>query len=96
MAGDEARANGIALHAVGIGADPLNTMMVAVAGDGDHYHVAPDAEDIARIFRELSFLPPPCGGGLFWPAPSMSSPGPASAAAALADLEDAVMIGRMR
>ncbi|MBK6770392.1 MAG: VWA domain-containing protein [Ardenticatenales bacterium] len=95
-AGDEARANGIALHVVGIGADPLNTMMVAVAGDSDHYHVAPDAEDIARIFRELSFLPPPCGGGLFWPATSMSSPWPASAVFALADVEDAAMIGHMR
>ncbi|MFN8423518.1 MAG: vWA domain-containing protein [Anaerolineae bacterium] len=69
-AGDEARTHGIALHVVGIGADPSNTMMIAVAGDSEYYHVAPDAEDIARIFDDLSFLPPPCGGATFWPRAS--------------------------
>ncbi len=77
-AGDEARTHGIGLHVIGIGADPANTMMMAVAGDGEHYHVAPDAEDLARIFDDLSFLPPPCPGA-FWPVSPAGSPFPSSA-----------------
>lgn len=84
-AGDRARSLGIAVHVVGIGADPVNPMMMAVAGDSEHYHVAPDAEDIARIFDDLRFLPPPCPGD-YWPAPAVRLPFPTSPIAPMAPI----------
>ncbi|MEO8083260.1 MAG: vWA domain-containing protein [Ardenticatenales bacterium] len=72
-AAQTARAAGIVVDAIGVGDDVDPGLLRAVAGDPARYHAAPDAEDIATIFADLRFIPPPCGGATFWP----SAPQPA-------------------
>lgn len=62
------RAMGVVVDAVAWdGPDADLALMAAVAGDVARLHVAPDAEGLADIFRGLDWVPPPCGGAVFWP-----------------------------
>jgi Mg-chelatase subunit ChlD len=70
-AGAEARAAGLTIYAVGLGADVNPTLMRQVAGDPSRYYPAPDAEDLEGVYRTLAReIPCPSGRhdwGQDWP-----------------------------
>lgn len=62
-----AKAEGIAIDAVGLGVDLDRDLLTGLASAPTHYFEAPDAEDLAEMFAFLAWRPPPCGGAKYWP-----------------------------
>ena len=50
---DNARAAGVTLYTIGLGADVDAALLREVAGDAERALVAPDADDLAAIFDAL-------------------------------------------
>jgi hypothetical protein len=67
-AAEEARSAGIVVDVVGLGADLDRELLLTLAGSPDHYHEAPDAEDLLELFADLAWRPQQCGGREYWPA----------------------------
>jgi len=53
-AADRARAAGVAVFTIGLGADVDGALLARVAGDPIRYAFAPDAGDLERIYRQLA------------------------------------------
>jgi hypothetical protein len=66
-AADAARASGIQIDTIGLGSDVDASLLRQMAGTPERYHEAPDAEDLAAIFADLAWRPPPCVGDPLWP-----------------------------
>lgn len=66
-AAESARALGIRIDTIGLGADLDPGLLRAMAGADARYHEAPDAEDLAALFAALAWRPEPCPGLVFWP-----------------------------
>jgi Mg-chelatase subunit ChlD len=66
-AAESARSAGIVLDVVGLGTDLDRDLLLALAGSPEHYHEAPDAEDLLELFRDLAWRPLQCGGREYWP-----------------------------
>ena len=60
-----ARAAGIVIDTIGLGSDADPVLLADMAGDPRRFHLAPDGEDLARLFADLVWLPPACKG--LWP-----------------------------
>jgi cell division septation protein DedD len=67
-AAERARMEGILIDTVGLGTDVDATLLRAMASGPAHYFESPDAEDLARLFADLAWRPPPCGGRQMWPS----------------------------
>jgi hypothetical protein len=68
VAAAQARARGILIDAIAVGPDADPALLTDVAGDPARFHAAPDAEDLTATFRDLAFVPAPCGGTPTWPS----------------------------
>lgn len=66
-AAESARALGIRIDTIGLGADLEPGLLRAMAGADERYHEAPDAEDLAALFAALAWRPEPCPGTVLWP-----------------------------
>ncbi len=66
-AAEAAKMAGIEVDTIGLGQSADAELLAAMASGPDHYHFAPEAADLERIFQDLALVPPPCGGATFWP-----------------------------
>jgi Mg-chelatase subunit ChlD len=64
-----ARAAGITVFAIGLGADVNPALLTALAGDPARYVAAPQAEDLERIYSRLAPVLPCPGGRHDWSRP---------------------------
>jgi Mg-chelatase subunit ChlD len=53
-AGEEVRAAGVRVYAIGVGADVDGATLRTIAGDDIRYYFAPDSADLARIYAEIA------------------------------------------
>ncbi len=60
-----AKAAGLALFTIGLGADVEAEALAAMAGRPDWYYPAPDGEVLAEIYRLIA-VALPCPAGAFW------------------------------
>ncbi len=65
-AASRVRSAGIALYAIGLGADVNPALLEALAGSPDRYFAAPEADALAALYRRLAQLIPCPGGRHDW------------------------------
>jgi hypothetical protein len=81
-AAEEAKAAGILVETIGLGADAAPLLLRAMATSPDRYYYAPDAATLEAIFHELTVLPDPCAKVPLWPGGERPTRGYASVAPA--------------
>ena len=60
-----AKASGTVLFTIGLGADLEEDALRRMASRPEYYYAAPDAEDLASIYRRIA-VTLPCAGALYW------------------------------
>lgn len=72
-AADAAKSAGIIVDTVGIGADADAALLEMMSSGAGHHVVAPNPDELATLFAQLGYVPPPCGGVPMWPSGSTTN-----------------------
>jgi Mg-chelatase subunit ChlD len=62
---ETAKAQGVVVFAIGLGTDLDEEALLAMAGRPEYFHRAPEAEDLADIYRRIA-IGIPCPAAAFW------------------------------